>query len=117
MNDPVATDPGAILTAIHADCKALDAVGKLLGEKIQQLTNAEIEFQDAYDAALLDSTESSKEKREAQARQSVPAELRGRVARLRGEVESYKQWARIKGNTLSGRQSQLSSLKSEASYS
>jgi hypothetical protein len=107
------TDPASVLAAIEADCRALDAVGKALGAKVKALTEAEIEYQDAYDAALLDSSETSKEKREAQARQMVPVELRGRVMRLRGDVESYKRYATIKAAALSGRQSQLATLKAE----
>src|SRR5689334_13116357 len=107
-------DPATLMGQIDADCRALDAVGKELGAKLKQLADTEIAYQDAYDAALLDSSEGSKEKREARARQGVPAELRGRLFRLRGEVESLKQYARIKAGTLSGRQSQLSTLKVEA---
>lgn len=108
------TDPATLMGQLDADARALDAVGRELGAKLKELAEVEIAHQDAYDAALLEVNESSKEKREAKARLAVPVELRGRLARLRREVEALKSYARIKGDTMSGRQSQLSALRDEA---
>jgi len=107
------TDPATLMAEIAQDCRSLDAVGKALGEKLKELAEAEISYGDAYDAALADADGTSKEKREAQARTAVGAELRGKVARLNREIEALKKWADIKGKTLSGRQSQLSTLRDE----
>lgn len=107
------TDPGMVLGEIASDCRSLDAVGKALGAKLKDLAEAEIEHSDAFDAALVTADASSKEKREAQARMAIDPELRGRLARLTREVEALNKYARIKGDTLSGRQSQLSTLRDE----
>lgn len=112
--DAPPTDPATLMDQIARDCRALDAVGKMLGKKLKELADAEISYGDAYDAGLVEADGSSKEKREAQARQSIDPELRGKVARLGREIEALKKWAEIKGKTLSGRQSQLSTLRDEA---
>ena len=109
----MSTDPGTVMGQITADCNALDAVGRELGAKLKELATAEISYGDAYDVALGEVDGSSKEKREAAARQRVDAELRGRVFRLKREVEALKEYARIKGNSVSARQSILAALRDE----
>lgn len=107
------TDPASVMAAIVADTRALDAAGAELGRKIKELADAEIAYGDAFDAALVGQEGGSKELREARARQQVPVELRGRVRRVKAEVESLKEYVRIKGNTVSARQSLLAALRDE----
>lgn len=108
------TDPATIMAEVTADCRSLDAVGRELGAKLKLLADAELAYGDAFDTKLLEADESSKERREAWARQHVDADLRGALTRLKREVDALQAYARIKGAVLSGRQSILSTLRDEA---
>ncbi len=118
------SDPAALLQAIDEDCQALDMAAKELARisKDNELARAEIAYQDALDAALVAIEAEYRERgeklpseaqREAHARQRVPKSLRDDFLTIKRRVELIGAWGRLREKALSGRQSELSFLKSE----
>lgn len=118
------SDPARLIGAIDADCRALDAAGKELGAKLKQLAQAELAYGDAYEAELAVLVEEhhkagerlpGEDVRRALIHARIDRALYRQQHQLRREVEALEKWGRMKEKTLSGRQSELSFLKAEAS--
>jgi len=118
------SDPAQLMAAIDMDCRALDAAGKELGHKTKQLAEAELAYGDAFEAelaVLVEEHQASGERlpgedvRRALIHARIDRALYRAKHQLRREVEALEKWGRMKEKTLSGRQSELSFLKAEAS--
>ena len=118
------TDPAILMQAIEDDCTALDLAAKELARisKEDKLVDAEIAYQDALDAALIEIEDEyrrrdeklpSEAQREARARQRVEKHVRREYLELKRRVELIEKWGRMREKALSGRQSELSFLKAE----
>ena len=117
INDPASRD-----LEIDRLCRQLGAAGLELGKRIEELADVEIEYGDAFDAALdlLVAEYASGRLPGEDARKSLIhrnyADVRSlyhRKHRLEKRVEAVEKWSRLVTASLNGRQSQLSKLKSE----
>lgn len=117
-------DPAILMREISDDCAALDEASRELHSIVDRLALAELDYEDAMDRALIaveedyrkrDERLPSERQREAHARQKIDPQLRRNYLELKRRVDLIEKWGRIKEKTLSGRQSELSFLKSEGS--
>lgn len=116
------SDPAILMLAIGEDCDALDEASKELASLVDRLALSEIEYEDAMDMALIEVEKEytslgqklpSERQREAHARQKINPRLRRDYLELKRRVELIEKWGRMREKALSGRQSELSFLKSE----
>lgn len=116
------SNPARLMQEISDDCAALDEASKELRRLVDRLALAELDYEDALDKALIEVEEEyrkrdeklpSERQREAHARRKIDPQLRRDFLELKRRVELIEKWGRIKEKTLSGRQSELSFLKSE----
>ncbi|HET7408213.1 MAG TPA: hypothetical protein VFJ21_13900 [Mycobacteriales bacterium] len=110
------------MAAIDADCQALDLASKELAGMTDALARAEIDYEDAMDAALVavedeyrrrDERLPSERQRDAHARQRIDPEVRREFLQLERKVKHIKAWGEMRARALSARQSELSFLKAE----
>lgn len=115
-------DPASLDAEIDRLCRQLDAAGLEIGKRIEELAEVEIEYGDAFDAALdllvqeylggrlpgEDARKSLIHRNDEHVRN-----LYHRKHRLEKRVEAVEKWSRLVTAELNGRQSQLSKLKSE----
>ena len=116
------TDPATLMQAIDEDCAALDNGAKFLAEMTDKLTEAEIAYEDALDGALIQVEDEyaakgerlpSERQREARARKLIDPKIRREFLEIKRKVELVEKWGRMREKALSGRQSELSFLKTE----
>lgn len=118
------SDISSLMQAIEEDCAALDNASKVLSEfsELDTLAQAELAYEDALDAALIEVENEyrdrceklpSERQREARARQKISKSTREQFVEVKRKIELIEKWGRMREKALSGRQSELSFLKSE----
>ena len=122
MTDAPITEVLQIQDEIDRLCRALDKVGQELGVRIVELGNAEIAYGDSFDDALvqlyedLNGTRLPGEDVRRALIHRTPAirEQWHEVRRLQRRIEALEKWSRKAEAELTGRESQLRSLRAEA---